>query len=431
MKSYKEMSKAELLNVKSELLKEYDELKSLNLKLNMQRGNPSPDQLTLSNDLYEGLFEDTGFKASDNSDCRNYGVPFGIPEVRKLFADILGTKSDNVIIGNSSSLNMMFDQLSRSCLFGEHNSKTPWMNVEGRKWLCPAPGYDRHFKVTETLGFELITVPMTPNGPDMDVVEKLVAEDDKILGMWCVPLYSNPDGYVYSYETCKRLCSMKTAANDFRIFWDNAYVVHHLYSEAENQGKLPDVLALSEECGNPDRFYEFASTSKITLAGSGLACMAANENNLAKAKSIMSVQTICTNKVNQLAHARMLPDLDAVKVRMSKHADILRPKFETVLKVLDNKLSGLDIVSWNKPKGGFFVSVYVLPGTAKEVVAMCKDLGVALTPAGATYPYGKDPSDSNIRFAPSFPSLQDIESAVNVFTLCAKIAAVNKLTEEN
>ena len=430
MKSFKEMTKEELLGVKNELQKEYDELKKLDLNLNMMRGNPSPDQLSLSNDLYEGLMEDTGFKASDNSDCRNYGVPFGIPEVRELFASILGTSSENIVVGNSSSLNMMFDQLTRSCLFGECDSDKPWSQIEGRKWLCPAPGYDRHFKVTSTMGFELITVPMTPEGPDMDVVEKLVAEDSKILGMWCVPLYSNPDGYVYSYETCKRLCSMKTAAKDFRIFWDNAYVVHHLYDDAERQGKLPDILSLAASYGNPNRFYEFASTSKITLAGSGLACLATNSDNLEKVKSIMSVQTICTNKVNQLAHVRMLPDLDAVKKRMSEHANILRPKFETVLKVLDDKLTGLDIVTWNKPNGGFFVSVYVLPGTAKATVAMCSELGVKLTPAGATYPYGKDPADSNIRFAPSFPSLEDIESAVTVFTLCAKLTAVNKLLEE-
>lgn len=429
MKAYIDRSKEELLSLKEELTKKYDEYKSLNLSLNMMRGNPAPEQLDLSNKLFEN-FDETGFTSADGSDCRNYGVPFGLTEVRQLFADILDTEMENVIVGNSSSLNMMFDTLMRACAFGEVDSDKAWFQIEGRKWLCPVPGYDRHFKVTQQLGFDLIPVPMTENGPDMDIVEKLVSEDDKILGMWCIPVYSNPDGYVYSKETCERLCSMKTAANDFRIFWDNAYIVHHLYDDVNEQAKYEDILKLAAKCGNPNRIYEFASTSKISFAGAGLACMAANQVNLDNAKKILAVQTICSNKVNQLAHAHMFPNLDAVKERMSQHAAILRPKFEKVVEILSRELEGTEIINWNTPKGGFFVSVFVYNGTANTVVNMCKDLGVLLTPAGATYPYGKDPDDSNIRIAPSYPSIEDIDKAINVFATCVKLAAVNKILEE-
>lgn len=428
MKAYKDMSKEELILLKKDLEKQYDECKSLDLKLNMMRGNPAPQQLDLTNDLFEGLGAKTGFKAKDGSDCRNYGVPTGLAEIKELFAQILDTKAENIFVGNASSLNMMFDALMRACAFGEIDSEKPWFQIEGRKWLCPTPGYDRHFRVTEKLGFELIAVPMTSEGPDMDIVEELV-KDPKVLGMWSIPVYSNPDGIVYSEETCERLAKMKTGANDFRIFWDNAYVVHHLYADKALQGSVPDMLALCEKFGNPNRVYEFASTSKISFAGSGLACMAANKDNMAEAVKTIGIQTICSNKINQLAHSVMFPDLDAIKERMMKHADILRPKFEKTLEVLHKELDNTGICNWHEPKGGFFVSVFVMPGTAKATVDMCKELGVALTPAGATYPYGKDPQDSNIRFAPSFPSLEDIEKAVQVFTLCAKLCAVNKLLE--
>ncbi|MBO7449162.1 MAG: aminotransferase class I/II-fold pyridoxal phosphate-dependent enzyme [Clostridiales bacterium] len=428
MKAFKDMSKDELNALKIELEKEYSDYKDMGLNLNMMRGNPAPEQLSLSNKLFEGLEEKTSFKTKAGVDCRNYGLPTGLPETKELFAQILDTKAENIFIGNASSLNMMFDTLMRACAFGEIDSDKPWFQVEGRKWLCPTPGYDRHFKVTEKLGFELIAVPMTPNGPDMDIVEELV-KDPKVLGMWSIPVYSNPDGIVYSKETCERLASMKTGAKDFRLFWDNAYVVHHLYDDEATQGSVPDMLALCEKYGNANRVYEFASTSKISFAGSGLACMACNTANMEAAVKTIGIQAICSNKVNQLAHSVMFPDLNAIKERMSKHADILRPKFEMTINVLKKELGDTGICNWHEPKGGFFVSVFVLPGTAKATVAMCKDLGVALTPAGATYPYGNDPQDSNIRFAPSFPSLEDIEKAVKVFTLCAKLSAVNKLLE--
>lgn len=428
MKAYKDMSKDELKVLKADLEKQYDECKSLNLNLNMMRGNPAPQQLDLTNDLFEGLEAKTGFKSKEGFDCRNYGAPTGLIEIKELFAQILDTKAENIFVGNASSLNLMFDTLMRACAFGEIDSEKPWFQIEGRKWLCPTPGYDRHFKVTEKLGFELIAVPMTENGPDMDIVEELV-KDPKVLGMWSIPVYSNPDGIVYSVETCERLAKMKTGAKDFRIFWDNAYVVHHLYSDKSVQGSVPDMLGLCEKFGNANRVYEFASTSKISFAGAGLACMAANKDNLAEAVKTIGIQTICSNKINQLAHSVMFPDLESIKERMMKHADILRPKFEKTISVLHKELDGTDICHWHEPKGGFFVSVFVLPGTAKATVNMCKELGVALTPAGATYPYGKDPQDSNIRFAPSFPSLEDIEKAVQVFTLCAKLCAVNKFLE--
>ena len=428
MKAYREMTKEELVSERNALVERYEKCKALGLKLDMTRGKPSPNQLDLSNDIYECLGD--GFKTQDGQDTRNYGIASGIEEIRALFAEILGTDKDNIFMGNSSSLNQMFDALMRSMVFGEVDSPKPWSQVEGRKWLCPAPGYDRHFRVTETLGFELIPVPMTENGPDMDMVEELV-KDEKVKGIWCVPCYSNPDGYVYSEETCRRLAEMETAAVDFRIFWDNAYVVHHLAEDRNEWGKVPDILSLCEKAGHANRAYEFASSSKITFAGGGISCFAANKASMAHAKKIMDAQTICTNKVNQLAHARYLPNKEAVLEHMMKHAAILRPKFEACLSVLNEEL-GFDksLWNWTEPKGGYFVSFYAFPGTAKKIVAMCKDAGVALTPAGASYPYGIDPKDSNIRLSPSFPVVDDIEKAVKILTICARITAAEKLLEE-
>ena len=427
MRSYKEMTREELMQEKAELQNRVEAFKALDLKLDMTRGKPSSVQLDLSNDLYDGA-KAAGFKNKAGNDVRNYGMPCGIPEARELFASWLGVNTDNIYVGNGSSLNLMFDHLMRAMVFGEHDSEKPWSQIEGRKWLCPVPGYDRHFKVTETLGFELIPVPLTEDGPDMDIVEELV-KDPKVLGIWNVPCYTNPDGYVYSEETCRRLASMKTGAKDFRIFWDNAYSVHHLYDEEEKQGKLPEILSLCEQAGNPSRVYEFASTSKITFAGAGISCLAANKENFDWALKIINVQTIGANKVNQLAHLTFLPDLDAIKAHMSRHAAILRPKFEAALEILDSELEGTGIASWHKPLGGYFISFFAFPGTAKAVVAMCKDLGVAFTPAGSTYPYGKDPQDSNIRLAPSFPVVEDIRKAVEVLCVCAKLCAVDKILE--
>lgn len=426
MKSYKEMTKAELEAERALVNDKLNEFKKMNLSLDMTRGKPSPVQLNLSNDLYKVL-EESNFKSNKGEDCRNYGVPYGIDEVRSLFGEILGTDKDNIFVGNASSLNLMFDTLMRAMVFGEVDSDKPWAQEPVKKWLCPVPGYDRHFRITETLGFELINIPLRDDGPDMDLVEKLVAEDETIKGMWSIPCYSNPDGVVYSEEVCKRIASMKTKAKDFRIYWDNAYCVHHLYNEENKQGKVPDILGLCKEAGNSSRVYEFASTSKVTLAGSGLAVMACNEENMKHAMKYINTQTICSNKVNQLAHYEFLKDYEGVKAQMSKHAEILRPKFEMTLEILDKELSGLEIVEWRKPLGGYFVSVFVYPGTADKVVGMCKDLGVAFTPAGATYPYGKDPDNRNIRIAPSFPSIDDIEKAVTVFALCAKAAALDML----
>lgn len=430
MKSYIEMSVAQLKEEREVVERRISEYKSMNLSLDMTRGKPSSEQLSISNCLFDNLETKTNFKASDGFDCRNYGVPLGIPEVRNLFAEILNTSSSKIFVGNSSSLNMMFDTLMRSLVFGQHDSDKPWIQINNRKWLCPVPGYDRHFRITEDLGFEMINISMNSDGPDIDQIEKLVSEDESILGIWCIPCYSNPDGIVYSNEVCERLASMKTKAKDFRIFWDNAYVVHHLYGDKDKQGSIPDILSLCEKYGNASRVFEFASTSKVTFAGAGIACMAANEENFEFSKKIMDAQTICSNKVNQLAHAVMLPDLDAVEVQMQKHAEILRPKFELSLDILSRELDETNVVNWHKPLGGYFISVFVYPNTADRVVKMCKDIGVAFTPAGATYPYGKDPSDSNIRIAPSFPVVDDIEKAVTVFALCAKLAAIDKILEE-
>lgn len=426
MKSYKSMTRDELISAKAELEARIAEFKAMNLKLDMTRGKPCPDQLALSKDMYVGL-ENSDFKSA-SGDVRNYGIPTGIVELREIFAEWLNVDKDLIYIGNGSSLNLMFDTLTRAMLFGEHDSEKPWSQIEGRKWLCPVPGYDRHFKVTETLGFELIPVPLNSDGPDMDMVEELV-KDPKVLGMWSVPCYTNPDGYVYSEETCRRLASMKTAAKDFRIYWDNAYSVHHLYADEAKQGKIPEMISLCAECGNPSRVYEFASTSKITFASSGVAAFTTDKENYDASRKILNVQTIGANKISQYAHARFLPNLDAIKTHMMKHADILRPKFELTLDILDKELTGTDVANWNKPLGGYFVSVNTFPGTAKAVIAKCNELGVAFTPAGATFPYGKDPQDSNIRIAPSFPSIEDIGKAVEVFSVCVKLSAVEKMLE--
>ena len=426
MKSYAEFSREELITEKEALLKSFSDLKALNLALDMTRGKPSSAQLEMSSHMFDDLSKE-GFKSLEGKDCRNYGALEGLKEARELFAEILGIDESMIQLGNSSSLTQMFDTLMRAMVFGELNSEKPWGLIEGRKWLCPAPGYDRHFRITEKLGFELIAVPMKADGPDMDIVEQLAAEDGKILGMWCNPVYSNPDGIVYSEEVCRRIASMKTAAKDFRVYWDNAYVVHHLYEEELG---CPEIFSLAKEFGNELRFYEFASTSKISFAGSGLSCMAMCSENLAYAKKILGAQSICTNLVNQLVHTRAFKNKAELCRRMKQHAEILRPKFLKVDEILKRELEGTGAARWTEPKGGYFISAYVMPGTAKRVVALCKELGVALTPAGASYPYGKDPEDSNIRLAPSMPDLDSIEKATEVFALCVKLAAVEKLCED-
>jgi len=427
MSSIYEMNRGQLEAEMKDLLARYNDVKAQKLTLDMTRGKPCTEQLDLAAEMLSCLKPNDVY-AEDGSDCRNYGLPFGIPEARRFFGQMIGTNENHVIIGNNSSLTVMFDTLMRALVFGELGSTEPWSHVANRKWLCPVPGYDRHFLVTQTLGFELIAVPLNEDGPDMDIVEKLCAEDASIKGMWCMPLYSNPDGYIYSPEVCERLASMKTAAHDFRIYWDNAYVVHHLYED--NRGTLPDILSLCEKAGNPNRVYEFASTSKITYSGSGISCIAANPENIAHIRKFVTVQSIGPDKVNELRHVRYIPDPAALDQVMKRQAEVIRPKFEVTLDILEKEFKGTEIAHWNKPLGGYFISLFVYPGTARKVVALAKEAGVALTPAGATYPYAKDPRDENIRIAPTYPSIKDVEKAILVLCVCAKLAAAEKRLEE-
>lgn len=426
MESYQNLSKEQLLALKSELEASYEEKKALNLQLDMSRGKPSPSQLDVSLGLMDALNSNSVLKSEDGTDCRNYGVLDGIPEAKKLMADMMGTTADHIIIFGNASLTIMYDSISRSYTHGVLGS-TPWCKLDKVKFLCPVPGYDRHFAITERFGIEMINVPMTQDGPDMDMVEELVANDDSIKGIWCVPKYSNPQGYCYSDETVRRFANLKPAAKDFRIYWDNAYVIHHLYED--NQVEIPDIISECEKAGNPNLVYEFASTSKVSFPGSGIAAMAASAENLADVKKQMTIQTIGYDKLNQLRHVAYFKNNDGLKAHMKKHADAMRPKFEAVLKVLDEELTGAEIGSWVKPLGGYFISFDAMEGCAKKIVAKCKEAGVTLTNAGATFPYGKDPKDSNIRIAPSFPTPEEMAVATDLFVLCVKLVSVEKLLE--
>lgn len=426
MESYQNLSKEQLLALKSELEASYEEKKALNLQLDMSRGKPSPSQLDVSLGLMDALNSNSVLKSEDGTDCRNYGVLDGIPEAKKLMADMMGTTADHIIIFGNASLTIMYDSISRSYTHGVLGS-TPWCKLDKVKFLCPVPGYDRHFAITERFGIEMINVPMTQDGPDMDMVEELVANDDSIKGIWCVPKYSNPQGYCYSDETVRRFANLKPAAKDFRIYWDNAYVIHHLYED--NQVEIPDIISECEKAGNPNLVYEFASTSKVSFPGSGIAAMAASAENLADVKKQMTIQTIGYDKLNQLRHVAYFKNIDGLKAHMKKHADAMRPKFEAVLKVLDEELTGAEIGSWVKPLGGYFISFDAMEGCAKKIVSKCKEAGVTLTNAGATFPYGKDPKDSNIRIAPSFPTPEEMAVATDLFVLCVKLVSVEKLLE--
>ena len=426
MESYQNLSKEQLLALKSELEASYEEKKALNLQLDMSRGKPSPSQLDVSLGLMDALNSNSVLKSEDGTDCRNYGVLDGIPEAKKLMADMMGTTADHIIIFGNASLTIMYDSISRSYTHGVLGS-TPWCKLDKVKFLCPVPGYDRHFAITERFGIEMINVPMTQDGPDMDMVEEHVANDDSIKGIWCVPKYSNPQGYCYSDETVRRFANLKPAAKDFRIYWDNAYVIHHLYED--NQVEIPDIISECEKAGNPNLVYEFASTSKVSFPGSGIAAMAASAENLADVKKQMTIQTIGYDKLNQLRHVAYFKNIDGLKAHMKKHADAMRPKFEAVLKVLDEELTGAEIGSWVKPLGGYFISFDAMEGCAKKIVAKCKEAGVTLTNAGATFPYGKDPKDSNIRIAPSFPTPEEMAVATDLFVLCVKLVSVEKLLE--
>ena len=424
MKKYTELTKEELEALRVELTAKYKEYQAKGLKLNMARGKPCVEQLNISMGMMDVLGSDDDLTCDDGTDCRNYGVLDGVHEAKVLLADMMEVGVDNIIVYGNSSLNVMYDTIARSMTHGVMGS-TPWCKLDKVKFLCPVPGYDRHFKITEYFGIEMINVPMTPNGPDMDMVERLVKEDESIKGIWCVPKYSNPQGYSYSEETVKRFARLEPKANDFRIYWDNAYTVHHLYDD--DQDELIEILEECKKAGNPDIIYKFASTSKISFPGSGVSVLASSLNNLEDIKRQLSVQTIGHDKVNQLRHVRYFKDINGIKEHMKKHADILRPKFEAVLDILERELGGLGIGEWTKPKGGYFISFDALDGCAKDIVARCKKAGVEMTGAGATYPYGKDPHDSNIRIAPSYPPISDLITAAELFALCVKLSSVERL----
>ena len=420
---FTDMSSDELSSLKAELDKEFEDCKKKNLSLNMSRGKPAPDQVAVSFPVLNVVTADSDIHAEDGTDCSNYGGLNGIPEARKLFADILGTRSENVIVMGNSSLNIMFDQVARGFTHGYCGNK-PWYKYDKVKFLCPVPGYDRHFLVTDHFGIEMINIPMTDEGPDMDMVEKLVSSDETVKGIWCVPKYSNPTGITFSVNVINRLASLKPAADDFRIFYDNAYCMHDLY---EGAAQLPDILKLCADAGNPDMVFEFASTSKITFPGAGVACVASSENNLKEIKDHLKIQTIGHDKINQLRHVRFFKDADGVREHMKKHAEFIRPKFEAVLEGLERSLGGTGTGTWTKPEGGYFISFETMPGCAGRVYEICKEAGVVLTGAGATYPYGKDPEDSNLRIAPTYPSVEELKAATEVFALAVKIASIEKL----
>ena len=420
---YCEMSKEELLKLKEELDERYKEAQSKGLSLNMSRGKPSATQLNVTMDMLDTINSSSDMKSEDGTDCRNYGVLDGIPEAKKLMADIMGTTPEHVIIYGNASLNIMYDQVSRAYTHGLLGN-TPWCKLDKVKFLCPVPGYDRHFAITERFGIEMINIPMSESGPDMGMVEEYVSKDASVKGIWCVPKYSNPQGYTYSEETVKRMAALKPAAEDFRIFWDNAYVIHDLYDD--NKDEIADIISECEKAGNPDMVFEFASTSKVSFPGSGIAALATSVNNIADIKKQLTIQTIGHDKLNQLRHVRFFKDINGLKEHMRKHAEFMRPKFEAVESVLEEELGGLGIGSWTEPKGGYFISFEAMDGCAKAIVAKCKEAGVKLTGAGATFPYGKDPKDSNIRIAPSFPTPEEMKQAADLFVLCVKLVSVEK-----
>lgn len=424
MKPYSEMTREELQELKKELFAEYRIFQGKDLKLDMSRGKPSTEQLDLSMGMMDVLSSEDDLICEDGTDCRNYGVLDGIREAKELIADMIEVSPDNIIIYGNSSLNVMYDTISRAMTHGVMGS-TPWCKLDKVKFLCPVPGYDRHFAITEYFGIEMINVPMNEGGPDMDMVEELVRNDEAIKGIWCVPKYSNPSGVSYSDQTVRRMARLKPAASDFRIYWDNAYGIHHLYDD--DQDNVLEILAECKRAGNPDLVYKFSSTSKISFPGSGIAAIATSPNNLEDIKNQLKIQTIGHDKVNQLRHVRFFKDIHGMVEHMRLHANILRPKFEAVTGILERELGGLGIGTWTNPKGGYFVSFDSLEGCAKQIVAKCKKAGVVMTGAGATYPYGKDPKDSNIRIAPSYPPLQDLVTATELFTLCVKLVSVDKL----
>lgn len=427
MKPYVEMTKEELQELKKELSAQYKEFQGKDLRLDMSRGKPNTEQLDISMGMMDVLSSRDDLTCEDGTDCRNYGVLDGIKEAKELLADMMEVAPDYILIYGNSSLNVMYDTVSRSMTHGVMGS-TPWCRLDKVKFLCPVPGYDRHFAITEYFGIEMINVPMTCDGPDMDMVEELVASDESIKGIWCVPKYSNPQGISYSDETVRRFARLEPAASDFRIYWDNAYSIHHLYEH--DQDHLIEILAECKRAGNPDLVYKFASTSKVSFPGSGIAAIAASQNNLVDIRKQLKIQTIGHDKVNQLRHVRFFGDIHGMVEHMKKHADIIRPKFEAVISSLEQEIGGLSIGEWTNPKGGYFISFNSLNGCAKAIVTKCKKAGLIMTEAGATYPYGKDPYDRNIRIAPSYPMLNDLVLAMELFTLCVKIVSIDKILAE-
>lgn len=423
--SYAAMKKTELQKEYQVLSEHFEACKAQNLKLNMARGKPAASQLDIVNGILS-CFVDPAECFTDGIDARNYGELAGLPVARAYWADVLGCKPEQTFMGGTSSLNLMFDVISRAFSHGLLHSERPWCKEEVVKFLCPSPGYDRHFRVTETFGAQLITVPMTPTGPDMDVVEELV-KDPQVKGIWCVPKYSNPDGIIYSNETVSRFAILKPAAPDFTIMWDNAYCVHEFEGEFV---PFPDIISLCEKAGNPDMVFEFASTSKITFPGAGISVLASSEANIAYMTKLFGVQMISHDKINQLRHVKFLKNKAHTLDLMKKHAAVLGPKFGVVADMLEQQIAPCGFANWNRPKGGYFVSLNTMPGTAKRALALCKEAGVVMTDAGATFPYGKDPQDSNIRIAPSLPPVAELEKAMDVFCTCLKLAAIEKLLSE-
>ncbi len=422
MTPYGKMTPAERAEEYARVSAEYAQKKALGLKLNMARGKPGKEQLDLVNGLFDVMKTPEDF-VSGGVDVRNYGEMSGLVSARQLFAEILDCKPQQVFVGGNSSLQLMYDTVSKAYTHGLLHSERPWCKEEKIKWLCPAPGYDRHFKVTESFGFELIAIPMTAEGPDMDAVEAAIA-DPAVKGMWNVPKYSNPDGVIYSAETIRRIASMKPAAPDFLLMWDNAYCVHEFEGEYV---PFPDILSECAKYGNADMVFEFASTSKVTLPGAGISCFACSEANMAYMEKLLTAQVISFDKVNQQRHVLYLKDKANTLEVMRRHASVLGPKFRCVLDTLDREIAPLEIASWQRPKGGYFVSLNALPGTARRVWELCRDAGVTLTGAGATFPYGKDPADSNLRIAPSYPPVEELEQAIDVLCVCLKLAALEKL----
>ena len=421
MANYLEMSTEELQQEETRLRSAYQNYKNMGLKLNMARGKPGPHQMDLAMDL----FKTTDYTAADGTDARNYGNLEGLYEARQLFGDVMGVKPENVFVGGNSSLQLMYFLVSIGYTFGFPESPCPWSQVERPKFLCPVPGYDRHFRITEEFGIEMINVPMTPEGPDMDMVEKLAGEDPSIKGIWCVPQYSNPDGYTYSDETVRRFAAMKTAAPDFKIFWDEAYIVHHLTNEII---ETPVLLEESKPYGNEDRVFMFTSTSKITFPGAGVSALACSDNMMKYVCKRFEVMIISYDKMNQLRHVHFLKNKAGVLAHMLKHRRRLVPCFDAVKTTFAQQLTPCgDIAHWTNPKGGYFISLYVMPGCAKRVAQLCKEAGLVLTGAGAAFPYGKDPEDSHLRIAPTYPSLSEVEQASELLTICTRLATVELL----